>query len=258
MADFFYASVVNPSSSTFGVVFTPHDKTLYTMNVLLANSTHQSLSVKGSTVLDFEPGKLKAMKSKGGNRALLYKQTTEEFLIYNQDLSKLEKTVPVEQSSSFQDKEYKVLDILQQPISLVYHTQREIGLFKVAPKKSAASRKKNQLCSSKAIDIDQVIYSAQNPSVLLALSRKQNTIQLFELKDLQKEGGGKGMITCGVKGALRFGTESENLIQSIHIQDRSNTIYLTFANSQRIAVMYFSPKEMVHSILGQRVQAILD
>ena len=29
-----------------------------------------------------------------------------------------------------------MLDILQQPISLVYHTQREIGLFKVAPKKS--------------------------------------------------------------------------------------------------------------------------
>jgi len=40
MADFFFANTMNPSAVTNGVIYTSHDKMLYSLNLQLANATH--------------------------------------------------------------------------------------------------------------------------------------------------------------------------------------------------------------------------
>jgi len=69
--------------------------------------------MKGKMQVDFEPAKIKAVKSKNGSRVLLHNQVMDEFVIYSQDLKKKDKTVPIERAAGEEKSENQVLDILQ-------------------------------------------------------------------------------------------------------------------------------------------------
>ena len=64
-------------------------------------------------------------------------------------------------------------------------------------------------CESKIIDIDQVVNDVNNMNVFLALSRKQNSIQIFETK------GRLESFSCKSRGVLRF---NDVQINEINIQ----------------------------------------
>ena len=85
---------------------------LYSMNFQFANETHQGIQVKGKMQLDFEPGLVRAIKAKNGNRVLLLNQVTDEFVIYTQDLKRTEKTVPVERAEGEQKGDNAVIDVI--------------------------------------------------------------------------------------------------------------------------------------------------
>jgi hypothetical protein len=56
-------------------------------------------------------------------------------------------------------------------------------------------------CESKILDIDQVVNDVSNMNIFLALSKSQNTIQIFETK------GRLESFSCKSRGVLRFDSD---------------------------------------------------
>ena len=69
--------------------------------------------------------------------------------------------------------------------------------------------KKKTACESKIFDIDSVVQDMNNVNVFLALSRKQNAIQIFETK------GKNDAFSCKSLGVLRFKDSAK--LNSLHI-----------------------------------------
>ena len=156
------------------------NKSVYGVKLNIANATHRGFKVLGSRDFEAKPKFIRAIKQKSSFKAMLYNDLTDEMEIFTQDLQKRDNSIPLNLGGD------ELIDIIQQPSSLVFHTKREIGFYRLNTDKISKSR-----CESKMVDIEQIVLES---GVIFAKSR--NSIQIFEAKFKSEE--------CRIKGALRF------------------------------------------------------
>ena len=72
------------------MLYTPHDRTLYSVKMTLANATESSFRLLGHIQLEFTPKLVRAIKQKQVSKVLLYDDLSNELQIYPQNLTKKE------------------------------------------------------------------------------------------------------------------------------------------------------------------------
>jgi len=100
------------------------------------------------------------MKQRGAALVAVYRQESEELSIYK------ENSMVKPHVSHVGGGE--IIGMHQQPLSLVFHSKRAIGFFKLNKKEVSNDK---QMCRSNLIDIDEIAFDASNPSILLAISK---------------------------------------------------------------------------------------
>lgn len=171
-ADFFQ-NPVSIQTSTYGLL--KSNDTIFAVKLNIANSTAKSLNIVGRKKWE-NHGMIRAIKQKASFKAVL--QLSDELEVWSQDLTKREFTIQTELGSN------PLVNIIQMPSSLAFHSKREIGFYRLNTDKNSKSR-----CESKMVDIDQIILDSN-----IIFARSKNIIQIFESKKEE----------CKVKGVLRF------------------------------------------------------
>ena len=123
----FFQNPINANTATTGVIYTSLDKTVHSVKLMIANSTHQSFTIFGKRVLEdtqAEPPFVKSVRTKQGSKCLIMNPTTEEMEIFSNDLSRRETRM----EASWGDE---ILGIQQLPQSLMINTKREINFLRL-------------------------------------------------------------------------------------------------------------------------------
>ena len=95
-------------------------------------------------------------------------------------------------------------------------------------------------CKSRLYDIDQVIFDSMQPNIMIALSKRQNIIQIFQA-------GGRGeQVGCKAKGIIRFDSAIKEYIGSttikqVVLQPANHLLYINFENTDKFVVMTYTP-----------------
>jgi len=117
----------------------------------------------------------------------------------------------------------------------------KIGFFKVNTNSIMHKTCKSQ----QGVEISSVTYDLSSPGVIVALSSKQNVIQIFEAK-------GKGeQFQCSLKGVIKA-PSSELKIKQVVLQPGNNVMISTFVNSNQVAMIQYAPKNMVQTLLKKQ------
>jgi len=165
----------------------------------MENSTTNDIFVLEQIKLEWEPDHLLTIKQRGISKIVAYNDAKQEFTIFNEKL-KLEVQVPSLIS--------EVKGIIQQPLSMIYYSNSLIGFYQLVKNQVATSQ---SMCRSYVTDIDQVVYDIAAPGILIALSRRQNTLQLFEARGTGEH------FECTTRGVLRLPLEYGKQLLNMHI-----------------------------------------
>lgn len=221
----FFGNTNNPFEYVNGALYRASDQTLVSIKLNYGNSTNRYVETVAEKQLDFvlpsggpnHQSFIKAIKTRGNNKVLVYNPNSDEVLVFSEDLNKQELKLAL-------NTKEELIDILHQPLQSFFFSKHQVGMFR----NSGKANQNQPVCKNKFYDVSQIMFDMNSPNLVIAFAKAQQALLVYEFKSQQ------GKWDCIPRGILRLNevfTESGLTPEDVMILTNTQQLLFTFENS---------------------------